>query len=185
MSTATPFVAIGSFPYCPTAITVDSPGYESPQYIGPMSLSEAMAIYWNLESATFSINGRSVAITAQYGGATFPIPRERVCQPYEWQSSETWPDDEYAWCEILTTIGTSSSSYYVGVVAYYFAPSAQSAHLTTLSKYAPGPDWTAAATYSGTVLGKSATFYRYWFADYYPTYGGTDNATVSPIYYTY
>jgi hypothetical protein len=184
MSTATAFVSVNYFPYCPQPVTVDSIYYESAQYIGPMSLTAAMSIYWNLEQATFSINGRSLTITAQVGGTAFPVPRDRVCEPNQWQASATW-SDEYAFSEILTEVGTLSASYYVGVVANYFAPASQNAHLTTLCKHAPGPDWTAAATYAGTVFGVAATWYRYWFADYGPTYSGTDNATVTGSFYTY
>jgi hypothetical protein len=85
----------------------------------------------------------------------------------------------------VNRVGTSSASYYVGVVANYFAPTTQNAHLTTLCKYAPGPDWTAAATYAGTIFGVAATWYRYWFVDYGSSYGGTDNATLTGALYSY
>lgn len=185
MSTATAFVSVNYFPFCPQPVTVDATNYADPQYIGPMSLTAAMSIYWNLEQATFSINGRAVSVTSQAAGVAMPSPVNRVCQPNEWVADASWTDSESAHVEILTQVGTSSSSYYVGVVANYFAPNSQNAHLTSLCRYAPGPDWTAAATYAGTVFGVAATWYRYWFVDYYPTYTGTDNATVTGSFYSY
>lgn len=185
MSTASRFVAINYFSYCPQSVSVDVGNYTDVHYLGPFSLTEAMSFYWNLESATFSINGRSIAITGQAAGVAMPIPQNRVCEPGAWVGEQSWTDSESGYCQIVTEVGFNSPSYYIGVAAYYFAPTSQNGHLTTLSRDAPGPDWTAVATYSGTVLGLTTTWYRYWFVDYYPTYSGTDNASVGGSFYSY
>ena len=202
MSTATPFVAIGSFPYCPTnvgygqTISIQANKYYDAQWIGPMSITSAMSIYWNLESATFSINGRTITVEDEYQvytpSASFPIyptPNERVCFPNDWYGEADFGSGEDGSCEIRSDIGVdpSSGSYYVGVVAAYYSGSLSSSpgHMTSFGINAPSADWTAAATYSGTVFGFAVTWYRFWFVDYYPTYSGTDNASVGGSFYSY
>lgn len=64
MSTAAPFVSIGSFPWCVT----DLGSGGTANFIDNLTLDQVMAFYWNIETISFTTSGTSTASSATAGG---------------------------------------------------------------------------------------------------------------------
>ena len=66
MSTATKFVSLGNFPFCPLTSSISN----------PITLSQAMEFYWNLETFSLSFSG---TLTNSYG--TFDFSQSTTAFP--------------------------------------------------------------------------------------------------------
>ncbi len=66
MSTAAAFNSIGYFPFCPVPAHAGGTSY-----VGGLTLAQAMAFFWNLETVTFTFAG-TVTATATSGGGSVP-----------------------------------------------------------------------------------------------------------------
>lgn len=151
-------------------------------WVGPMSLNDAMAIHWNAEAVTFTVDSRTVPLTYTYLNNQNPAtalttPKNRVCGEIALVGFDTsGPDSLYA--QTGSTWAQSGSSYYVGCYAEYF----KGEYLTVTDANYTG--LTPGVSYAGTIFGKSVTWYRYHLSGSSP-YTGTDNAQISATYYTY
>ena len=192
MSTATRFVFPRLFRSCYAITTVPSsatsdPG--EPAWVGPLTLAEILALYWNTE--TVAMNGH--VLDGFYGpgltNGAMSEPRKRICAlnasgcPTNFIYKNYGTGSGQGFYEIIfENLINTAGGYYLPVSAYFYEDAGRYVFSLNSNVYARGAA-TLVATYNANIFGKSVPLYLFRYS--LGTQPGDPSLTAVASYYSY
>lgn len=188
MSTSPTFVCFGNWPsdfcgYYPTSLPYpDSNNF--PYYpVGPFTLEQAMNLIWNAESLHQTSPFDTVSAT--YGGSV--TPNQRICVAVSLHTSASHGGNGPTMVEMNNSVYTDGyGNYFLQFNAMAVTVDTSGNEWTIWNYPYPFPNRYFDHTFTGTIAGKSVTFYCYHqYASGSTAWPFTDSMSVSVSYWTY
>jgi hypothetical protein len=180
MSTTADFVSIGNFPFCPQLPSTYTPGFEDGVLVGPFTLSQAMALFWNAEIFSFNAQGNTLTIS------TSTNPHQRVCYFYYASGVDYWSSSNIKHDLVVNhnlPYVDGSGNYWFRVRAHYYTDITANFYFSLFST--PQGDYVFDHSFTATVLGVSMTVYAHRYESEASWAGGADTYSVSCVFFTY
>lgn len=188
MSTATRFTNIGYWPagWCGNyPAPLSSYSGSTNNLIGPFTLSEVMALYWNMESITVTSSIETRTVT-DFNPPSNYQPNTRVCGGFFNYPPSGVGDGVHIFATSQIYYDTSNN-YYFRVLCSVYSPTIAgvgSIYFQTLDPMTSAY-YSLDHTFTGYVFGKSVTVKCYKLIGSYPAWPYSDTFTVTNSYFTY